>query len=131
MFFDFLDPILLAILLIIVINTKDVIKAVKTYGRRSDFKCSMCGNCCRFLTTPVTDADIARIREGGYDDFVRDDMKALKRVNGRCMFLKDDRCSIHEIRPQVCRDYPFFKLYGVGYCRKATFCPALERLRNE
>ncbi len=33
---------------------------------------------------------------------------ALKKMeNGDCIFLKDDRCMIHTLRPIVCRSFPF------------------------
>ncbi len=30
-----------------------------------------------------------------------------KTENGKCIFLKDNLCSIYEVRPLVCRVYPF------------------------
>ncbi len=32
---------------------------------------------------------------------------ALRRTNGRCMFLEEDRCGIYAVRPWICRTYPF------------------------
>jgi len=36
-----------------------------------------------------------------------------KTEDGKCMFLKDSRCSIYNIRPLICRFYPF-QLKTVG-----------------
>jgi Fe-S-cluster containining protein len=30
-----------------------------------------------------------------------------KNENGKCFFLKDNNCTIYEIRPLICRFYPF------------------------
>ena len=30
-----------------------------------------------------------------------------KRENGKCVFLKNDRCTIYQVRPLICRFYPF------------------------
>ena len=54
----------------------------------------------------------------------------MKRVNGKCVFLKDDKCSAYEHRPTVCREFPFFTEYGIGYARNLRFCPALEELER-
>jgi Fe-S-cluster containining protein len=38
---------------------------------------------------------------------------------------------VHESRPNVCRDFPFFRTCGAGFAQRASFCPALEALENE
>jgi Fe-S-cluster containining protein len=108
------------------------VEEIRLYRRRGKFKCLMCSNCCRFRVIPITKEDIKRLEDAGYKDFyVGGDEVRIKRINGRCMFLKDDRCSVHEKRPDVCRSFPFFRLYGVGYAQKLSFCPAMEKLKNE
>ncbi len=87
------------------------------------FKCTKCGECCKPITK-VTEADIQKIEELGYkreefldfDPFRRDSMikDVLKRVNGYCIFLKDNKdgtfdCSIYGNHPEVCKKYPFFE----------------------
>ena len=101
-------------------------------GRKKDlFECSLCGNCCRFKFIDATEEDIGRLREAGYEDFVDDSGKFMKRVNGRCVFLEDDKCSVHEVRPKVCREFPFQKMYGMWFCQKAYFCPGMEEFRED
>ena len=81
---------------------------------------------------PVTEDDVKRLEAAGYKDFTEYHGElCMKRVKGRCVFLVDDKCSVHEHRPQVCRNFPFFKIYGVGYAAKASFCPSMEKLKNE
>ena len=93
------------------------------YITRKTFKCTKCGECCKPITK-VSEKDIARIEKAGYkrEDFLDVDpfrkesgaKDVLKRKNGYCTFLKDNKdktfdCTIYEHRPDVCRDYPFFE----------------------
>lgn len=58
---------------------------------------------------------------------------ALKKMeNGDCIFLKDDECMIHPIRPMVCRSFPFVfdetrgdRLWGLS--AKKDICPGLGK----
>jgi uncharacterized protein len=104
---------------------------MRLFSRRARFGCRMCGNCCRFRVTPLTSEDVKRLEAAGHADFFRTAGELmLRRVNGRCVFLKDDRCTVHDVRPQVCRDFPFFRACGIGYAQKASFCPGLEELED-
>ncbi len=110
----------------------EFIRGIRLYGRRSSFICQSCGNCCRFRVTPLTNEDVGRLESAGLRDFsepYKGELR-MRRIKGRCMFLKDDACQVYEHRPQVCRNFPFFKEWGVGFAQKATFCPALEELEN-
>jgi Fe-S-cluster containining protein len=79
-----------------------------------------CGECCRtrfheklgvgylLVWVPLTPADKERIA-GHFDlsveQFVLEydiDGPMLKMKNGECPFLKDNLCSIHEIKPEHC-----------------------------
>ena len=31
----------------------------------------------------------------------------MKKPEGECFFLKDNKCTIYELRPLICRFYPF------------------------
>jgi len=86
-----------------------------------------CSKCCYETEMPLSEKDIKRIEKLGYrrDEFsvVVDGVRVLKNVDGKCFFLKDDRCSIYEYRPLGCRFYPV--IYDVDR-RKAVvhdFCP--------
>ena len=56
---------------------------------------------------------------------------ALKKMeNGDCIFLKDDQCMIHPIRPMVCRSFPFVFSeddgeLSWGLSSKKGICPGL------
>ena len=96
------------------------------------FKCTGCGDCCRHVkeTVPVDSQDAFRIAkylmETGEDVFCIDQFLLeyatpallnecgyfvyfLKSVgeDDACVFLKDNRCTIHEAKPRACRLYPF------------------------
>ena len=107
--------------------------SVRIARHRDRFECKMCGNCCRLRIISLTDEDIKRLSEHGHTDFYvkKGNEYWMKRVKGRCIFLKDDLCSIYEIRPEICRNFPFFKMYGITYCRRLSYCPALEELEKE
>jgi Fe-S-cluster containining protein len=34
-------------------------------------------------------------------------IRKMRRLDGRCVFLQDSRCSIYRARPLICRFYPF------------------------
>jgi len=107
-------------------------KSMRLYKQKSRFSCILCGNCCRFRHTPLTTADIDRLNVAGLTGFLSGSAEpSLKRVGGKCVFLENDRCSVHEHRPQVCRSFPFFTCLGVGYAQSASFCPALDELEKK
>lgn len=96
------------------------------------FKCTGCGECCRHVreTVPVDSQDVFRItkylRDRGADINYPDEflymyaepvpldqsgyfVYFLKSVGEEdaCIFLKNNRCMIHESKPRACRLYPF------------------------
>ena len=101
--------------------------------KKNSFVCAQCGNCCRLRFIELNKEDIERIKSAGHKDFY-DKIKnefMLKRNKGRCVFLNNnDSCSIYEIRPQVCRDFPFFKTFGLTYCQTGSYCPGIEKLKK-
>jgi Fe-S-cluster containining protein len=105
---------------------------VKLAFKKRLFKCGKCGNCCRLRIIEITKDDVDRLKKAGLRNFYEKKSGEywMKRKNGRCIFLKDDLCSIHKIRPQICRDFPFFKKFGLEYCRTVSFCPSVEELKN-
>jgi Fe-S-cluster containining protein len=115
--------------LAVAVNARSWRRSMGLYQRRRDFRCRMCGNCCRFRVTPLRAEDVRRLEQAGYRDFTAEKGElSLRRVNGRCVFLEGDSCTVYEVRPQVCREFPFFKVYGVGYAQSFSICPALEEL---
>lgn len=71
-----------------------------------------CIQCCIDTQMPLTQQDIQRIVEMGYQpsEFIvqGDGEQRLKnkRTRGSCVFLQNKRCQIYENRPTGCRIYP-------------------------
>lgn len=78
--------------------------------------CSMCGLCCQLFLINLNEAEY---RSGQYqtifenleifDDFDKATACGANIVdqaeNGRCIYLEMGKCSIHESRPAVCREF--------------------------
>lgn len=104
---------------------------VPVSGRQAvRFTCSCCASCCKNVRNSIAlePLDAFRIvqhnrkngNEKSLDDILWEiaDLKeltrgfhvfVLKTVNdgGLCTMLKDDRCTIYQVRPRTCRLYPF------------------------
>lgn len=103
-----------------------------TPSTRIRFKCSGCGACCRHVkeTVPVDSLDVFRLtkhlrhtgedicctdqfleryatpamlHECGYFVFFLDSVGD----DDACIFLKENRCTVHTEKPRACRLYPF------------------------
>jgi Fe-S-cluster containining protein len=92
------------------------------------FKCDRtCADCCKYLTVKLDKKDINKIKKAGYDQdfFLKFDnfieSPVLKLTDKGCIFLikKDSYyyCKIYDIRPKVCRDYPFINSNIVESCK--------------
>lgn len=102
-----------------------------TPSDRFPFKCRMCGACCRHVreSVPLESLDVFRLakylRDKGEDAGGMEDVLAayalpvllsengytafmLKTVGAddACIFLKDNRCTVHPAKPRACRTYP-------------------------
>jgi Fe-S-cluster containining protein len=81
----------------------------------SEIDCTKCANCCKTMRPQVSREDFERISsflEISETEFIE---KYLKKDDGGdkfeintlpCPFLKDDKCSIYEVRPTDCQDFP-------------------------
>lgn len=86
------------------------------------FECTACGHCCRFTGERkyvfVSHAEAERIvahtglsweEATELDPKGRLSLKCLPEGEGMaCLFLRDSRCSIYEVRPRQCRTFPFW-----------------------
>jgi Fe-S-cluster containining protein len=90
------------------------------------FKCQMCeDSCCKKKIVALTKADVIRLSKVAdpfnFIDFVPPEynpkgrvvhgnshkgVMVLKHKNEQCVFLKDNKCSVHKHRPLPCRMYP-------------------------
>ena len=111
--------------------------------------CLSCANCCKTTGPLFTEKDIERISKhlkmkmSDFEDkFLRtdeDNDKVLQ--NLPCWFLNEDNtCSIYEVRPKACREFPHTdrkKIYQINplTLQNTVICPAafqfVERLRQK
>ena len=70
---------------------------------KDSFNCNACGECCRHIDlVPQLSC---------YDD-----------GNGVCIHLKDNKCDIYDIRPEICRvDVMYEKEYNNRYTREEFY----------
>jgi len=108
-------------------KTKQIVD-ITFYRRNFRFKCKRCATfCCKLGCPNLTERDVQRMRAAGYaiDDFLEPttrresntapmmERRLGNRDDGSCIFLRfDDKmkiyeCSIYDVRPVLCRIYPF------------------------
>lgn len=100
------------------------------------FKCKQCGACCRWSGhVLLTEADIARLAAAtglSEETFIshytvlaanRSQLSLADGLDGSCILLKDDLCTLYDARPAQCRDFPH------GW-RVAEGCPGIEENRR-
>lgn len=102
--------------------------------------CLTCANCCKTMSPTYTAADIKRIsahfkmtvpefkKKYLYKDKIEGDWMNVKQP---CQFLdiKDNKCSIYEIRPTDCSGFPHHNKkrmtdYTHVYKQNVEYCPA-------
>ena len=106
--------------------------------------CLACGNCCKSAPPIVTKKDIKRIAK--YLNITAKQFErrfVIQDINGElsfdripCNFLGEDNyCSIYEVRPNACKDFPHIqsgqfnkrkKLHSIN----SQMCPAASEILN-
>ena len=102
--------------------------------------CLDCANCCKTTSPIFRDVDIQRIakhlrqKPGPFiDQYLHlDDDQDYVLNTAPCPFLgMDNKCSIYEVRPQACREYPhtdrknMHQILDLTY-RNTLVCPAVN-----
>jgi Fe-S-cluster containining protein len=92
------------------------------YPKKVRFKCEKCALCCgdtkdrvrRILLLEIEAKSISQKTHKSVKDFAEKlngfepYIYTMKKTEGRkCVFLKDDLCTIYKTRPLICRFYPF------------------------
>lgn len=105
---------------------------------QAHFECQQCGQCCRIHTVGVriTQSDAERLaqKEGlSLDEFLKTVLKAgdTYLITQPCRYQDGNRCAVHDVKPAVCRKYPFNK--HEGYDDKTAWvviagCPGGRKL---
>lgn len=79
-------------------------------------KCLQCGLCCRIFLININEEEYrsgkyeTELKEFGFIDDFREAEKSgvnilKQKTGGGCIYSVNNSCSIHEIRPQVCREF--------------------------
>lgn len=107
--------------------------------------CLTCANCCKTTGPLFTNKDIERISKhfrmkpsnfiNSYLKIDEDNDHVLQQVP--CTFLGEDNyCSIYEVRPKACREYPhtdrkdFHKISNITI-KNTSICPAAYNIVEE
>lgn len=99
--------------------------------------CTSCANCCKTMTPTFRKADIVRIAAHFNTTPEAFTKKWLYKeeagdwVNKKqpCQFLKNNKCSIYEVRPKDCAEFPHhnkkpFDAYNDTFSNNLDKCPA-------
>ena len=99
------------------------------------YACQRCTNCCRWPGfVRITEAEIlsiSRFLGVSEDEFIqnttrlrpnRDGLALIDQADGACIFLQGNDCSIQEVKPQQCRDFP----NGWNFPGWRNVCEAIE-----
>ncbi len=110
--------------------------------------CTACANCCKTMTPTFTKADVKRIAthlrmtpKAFFEKWLlkEEDTGSIINAVQPCQFLVDDKCSIYEVRPRDCAEFPHhnkrpFDLYNDTFIQNLHRCPAtfdlVERLKK-
>lgn len=119
-------------------NLDKIVQEVHTEVFR-EIDCTKCANCCKILGPLFTESDISRIAKHFRmrlpvfkDMYLRvdeDNDKVFKSMP--CPFLGEDNlCSIYDIRPKACREFPHTdrkKIYQINHLtiQNTLICPAV------
>lgn len=88
---------------------------IQNLSQKALFNCNRCGFYCQ-LNVKLSKEDIEKIKslcfeEGGFID-MKNNTPFLKKIGNHCIFLKTNlnkktNCAIYNVRPQICRVFPF------------------------
>ncbi len=113
-----------------------------------DVNCMECANCCKTMTPTFTKKDIKRISghlgmqpKEFIDKWLKKEEDTGDMVNTTqpCQFLVNNMCSIYEVRPADCAEFPHhnkkpFDLYNETFTNNLPHCPAtltlVDRLKK-
>ena len=114
-----------------------------------DIDCMSCANCCKTMTPTFNAADIRRISahlnmspKAFKDRWLLKEKDTGDWINTTqpCQFLVDNKCSIYEVRPVDCAEFPHhskkpFDDYNDTFINNLVHCPAtltlVDRLYKE
>jgi hypothetical protein len=97
-------------------NPRELEEAIDRIGRlvAGKMDCTQCANCCKGLAIVPKSTDVKRLSDGLNISPYEFKTKYLKKDHEGdlvfkqrpCPFLKSNKCSVYEHRPETCRSYP-------------------------
>ena len=82
-------------------------------------RCAECGACCKFIELEMRiskEVNVNDLRKWlALHNITYDEVREKILIPLKCLMLQNNRCSIYETRPQICRNY---KVDG-ELCQKA------------
>jgi Fe-S-cluster containining protein len=110
------------------ISVEDIASRIEMIG----FQCLRCGECCTgdYNSVTVFPFEVRRILKSCGEEWLEAveppevgewDRQGrfhtlewrLKKETGRCRYYSEGGCSIYQVRPFICRTYPFYLVKGV------------------
>lgn len=106
------------------------------------FECQLCGDCCKgYGGTYVSVEDVAAISAfigADSNEFVArycqmsGNRPVLKQADdGYCVFCKDGACTIHPVKPAMCRAWPYLKSVLVDVSNWHAMARACSGMRTD
>jgi Fe-S-cluster containining protein len=112
--------------------------------------CRACANCCRVAETNLSKRDVERISkylglkpkqfilQYTTDSAQEEGETILRRNENGCIFLEGNDCSVYQVRPDTCQDFPHL-VRGAGSLQsrmwqmvdRATYCPIVYNTLEE
>lgn len=119
---------------------QEFLKGHESFFKKND--CLECANCCKTTSPIFRDVDIKRIskalkmKESAFvSQYLKmDEENDYVLKNSPCTFLGlDNKCSIYEIRPLACREYPHTDRKNMVQILEITeqntkICPAVAKI---
>lgn len=110
-----------------------------------EIDCLNCGNCCKTTSPIFRDIDVKRISKKLKMNAYQFETSYLRKdtdgdwvlQTAPCTFLNaDNSCSIYDIRPQACREYPHTdrkKMFQIAdiTLKNGEICPAVSKVIGE
>ncbi|HTO16976.1 MAG TPA: YkgJ family cysteine cluster protein [Edaphocola sp.] len=126
----------------IIPDNLDIIVAEEDKKVWEETNCLECAHCCKTMTPIYITEDINRISkhlgltpEKFFDEYLEVEEDTGSTINKTlpCPFLKDNKCSIYEVRPIDCAEFPHhnkvpFDDYNETYIQNVHRCPATYKL---
>ncbi len=102
--------------------------------QNNGFSCTKCGNCCRVGFVYLNKNDMIKMA-GKLRLPVREFKKkhtskllwlgrVMKYKKDGCVFLKNNTCSVYDVRPQQCATYPYWKNLDIK--RAKEYCAGIK-----